>query len=94
MKSHSVMSYEKAMKHTANVRKCRKQASMHFGFDSSQITESPLSRRRTNKLLNIGAWFKERHTHSDKAYLRECISQEIAEYRSLFNKREAVSSGQ
>jgi hypothetical protein len=88
------MSYEKAMKHASNIRKRRKQASMHFGFDSSTIKETPLSRSCTVKLLNIKAWFKDRHTHSNKAYIRECISQEIAAYRSLFNKGEVVSSGQ
>jgi hypothetical protein len=31
------MSYEKAMKHSRNIRKCRKQAKMHFGFDSCSI---------------------------------------------------------
>jgi len=88
------MSYEKAMKHTADIRKRRKQASMHFGFDSSTIKETPLSRSCTVKLLNIKTWFKDRHTHSDKVYLRECISQEIAAYRSLFNKREVAANGQ
>jgi len=28
------MSYAKAMKHARNVRKSRKQANMHFGFDT------------------------------------------------------------
>ncbi len=32
------MSYEKAiMKHNRNIRKCRKQGNMYFGFDSASV---------------------------------------------------------
>jgi hypothetical protein len=40
------MSYAKAMRHNANIRKRKKQSTMHFGFDSSTIKESPLSGKR------------------------------------------------
>lgn len=34
-----IMSYRKAMKHAANGRKSRKQASMHFGFSTLDVNE-------------------------------------------------------
>lgn len=77
------MSYEKAMRHNANTRKCKKQGSMHFGFDSSTIKESTFQREASILLMNIKSWFKERH-EGDLSYNRDCVREAIQEYRALF----------
>lgn len=77
------MSYDKAMRHSANIRKCKKQGSMHFGFDSSTVQESSFSREATILLMNVKSWFRERHD-GDRAYNRDCIREAIQEYRGLF----------
>ena len=43
------MSYHKAMKHARNVRKCRAQSRMHFGF-------STLDRNERRKEPWFGSW--------------------------------------
>ncbi len=74
------MSYEKAMKHARNVRKCRKQSRMHFGFDSCS---HPTPSIWTNKRFVVGQWFKDRHTEPrGLRYVRECIRETIAEIRA------------
>lgn len=83
------MSYAKAMKHHANIRKCKKQAANHFGFDSSTIVETAQSRDAIYLLTNIKLWFKTRHEHQSGLrqqlqYNRECIREAIAEYRAIF----------
>lgn len=76
------MSYEKAMKHTRNVRKCRKQSRQYMGFDTGSghwpgVGQSPY----LMALLEVRRWFKERH-RGDPAYNRECIREAIARCRS------------
>lgn len=77
------MSYAKAMRHNANVRKRKKQSTMHFGFDSSTIKESPSQRQASILLMNIKNWFGERHD-GNSAYNRDCVREAIQEYRCLF----------
>lgn len=77
------MSYEKAMRHAANVRKCRKQSRNYMGFDAGtgswpNARRSPLRARE----IEVGEWFKERH-RGDKQYLRECIREAIADVRAM-----------
>lgn len=43
------MSYQKAMKHARNVRKCRAQSKMHFGF-------STLASNERRKVPWFGSW--------------------------------------
>ena len=80
------MSYRKAMKHARNVHKCRKQARMHFGFDSSA---GPTPAARANPLLSalidVREWFRDRHHEHPlgAAYVRECIRERIADLRAL-----------
>ncbi len=77
------MSYDKAMRHAANVRKCRKQSRNYMGFDAGtgswpNARRSPLRARE----IEVGEWFKERH-RGDKQYLRECIREAIADVRAM-----------
>lgn len=86
------MSYAKAMKHTANVRKCRKQSRMYMGFDAG-TGSWPNVRRNPYMaaLLEVREWFRTRH-HGDKKYTRECIREAIQECRKQKAIMEAASS--
>lgn len=78
------MSYEKAMKHTANVRKCKKQANNYMGFDTgSGRWPSIRSTEFGEAYISVRDWFKDRHlSGKDKAqYTRECIREQIAVLR-------------
>jgi hypothetical protein len=77
------MSYEKAMRHHANVKKTKKQASMHFGFDTNSVQETSFNREANCLLMNVRAWFRERH-EGNSSYNRECVREAIDEYRALF----------
>jgi hypothetical protein len=77
------MSYVKAMRHHANIRKRKKQSTMYFGFDSGTIKESPSQRQASILLMNIKNWFAARHD-GDSAYNRDCVREAIQEYRGLF----------
>lgn len=81
------MSYEKAMKHARNVRKCRKQKKMYMGFDTGtdSFKESPECRALNVQRMEVSRWFSERH-NGDSAYNRECIRQSISELRSMVIK--------
>ena len=79
------MSYAKAMKHARNVRKCRKQANMHFGFDTGS-GKWPAASPACRALDDIRRWFKWRHDDAKEKgykYVRECIQEKINEYRLL-----------
>lgn len=75
------MSYEKAMKHSANVRKCRKQSGMYMGFDAGTGSwPNPRRNPYIAALLEVREWFSNRHS-GDKQHNRECIREAIAECR-------------
>jgi len=75
------MSYEKAMKHSANVRKCRKQSHQYMGFDTGTGSwPNPRRNPYMAALLEVREWFKTRH-QGDSKYNRECIREAIAECR-------------
>lgn len=78
------MSYEKAMKHHRNIKKCKKQSTMHFGFDScSKPTKSIWS----NPRFRIEKAYNNRHTDSrGLTYIRECIAEYIEDIRLVENK--------
>lgn len=81
------MSYEKAMKHARNVRKCRAQGRMYFGFASSSgQVKAVAAHAALGPLTNIRRWFHDRqsYTPGTPAYrhLRECIREQIDEYRA------------
>jgi hypothetical protein len=83
------MSYEKAMKHS--IKKSRKQANNHFGFDtgSGVFKQSPEARKLTTQRMEVSRWFSERHD-GDSQYIRKCIRESIAHVRvmekNFFNK--------
>ena len=82
------MSYEKAMRHSRNVRKQRKQANMYFGFDTgARGVKSAYACPISECLMNISYWFKSRHS-GDKAKSRQSIREEIAIYRSLLDEND------
>lgn len=91
------MSYDKAMKHTRNVRKCRKQARQYMGFDTgSGRWPSSRSTPHMAAWLSVRDWFKERH-RGDKAYNRECIREAIADCRAheaVMRNQAAIKPGQ
>lgn len=81
------MSYRKAMKHARNVRKCRKQRKMYFGFDTGS-GRWPSS--RSNPIfaaeLDIREWFKWRNLYNEpekRQHSRDCIRSRITELRQL-----------
>lgn len=75
------MSYEKAMKHTANVRKCRKQSRQYMGFDTgSSWGKNPRQNPHFARLLEVREWFATRH-RGDSQYNRECIREAVADCR-------------
>lgn len=75
------MSYEKAMKHSRNVRKCRKQARQYMGFDAGTGRwPSVRSNPYMVALLNVREWFRTRHV-GNFAYNRECVIEAIADCR-------------
>ena len=77
------MSYAKAMKHSRNVRKCRMQSRMHFGFDTgSGSWPSGWGNPNVRPFLEIQEWFPRRH-NGDKAYNRECIREAVRAARSV-----------
>lgn len=86
------MSYEKAMRHTRNVQKCRKQARQYMGFAAS-TTPWPNPRRHpvVGLLIQIGEWFKSRH-EGDSVHNRECIREAIQELRELRSQADAAPS--
>ena len=77
------MSYEKAMKHWKNPRKGKPQ---YMGFNTGiSPKESLVQRQRIGHLIRITEWFRDRHEgHPDKQYVRECIREEIQEFRKSF----------
>lgn len=87
------MSYEKAMRHGRNVRKCRKQSRQYMGF---AVATTPWPNPRRNPtvglLIQIAEWFRSRH-EGDPAYNRECIQEAIQELREL-SARQAVEGRQ
>ncbi len=83
------MSYEKAMRHTRNVKKCRKQRNNYMGFDTgSGKWPSARSNPYLARILEINDWFKFRNIGSteDKKHTRECIREAIADARVLIKK--------
>lgn len=74
------MSYKKAMKHHRNIRKCRKQARMHFGF-------STLGRHQRRKDPWFGSWVLT----ATKEQLKAAVDKYHAEtVRMLENDPELV----
>lgn len=75
------MSYEKAMRHAGNVRKCRKQSRQYLGFDAgSGSWPNPRRNPYLAALLEVREWFATRH-QGNAQYNRECIREAIAECR-------------
>lgn len=80
------MSYEKAMKHTRNIRKCRKQSNNYMGFDTgSGKWPSARSNPYLARILEIREWFKLRNKGSaeTRKHKRECIREAICDARAL-----------
>lgn len=76
------MSYEKAMRHTRNVKKCRRQSRQYMGFDTgSGEWKNPRSNPYMAAWINVREWFRSRHV-GDSQYNRECIREAIAECRA------------
>ena len=72
------MSYDKAMKHTGNVRKVRKQANNYFGFDTgSGHWPAAAAHPYLGPCLNIRRWWPDRAD----PHTRECIREQIEEAR-------------
>ncbi len=87
------MSYEKAMKHSRNVRKLKKQANMYMGFDTGSgrwpsARGTPLGAC----MMHIRDWFKWRHDGdaAERKLTRECIREQIAEARGLLAQAKAT----
>lgn len=77
------MSYEKAMKHASNVRKCKKQARNYMGFDTgSGSWPNPRRNPVFARELEVREWFKDRH-RGDRQYARECVREAIADVRAM-----------
>lgn len=55
------MSYEKAMKHTGNVRKCRKQAGQYMGFETGGAWPNPRRNPLVARQIEVLEWFRQRH---------------------------------
>jgi hypothetical protein len=86
------MSYEKAMKHWRNIRKCKKQQHQYFGFDcSDKPTPSVWSNPYMCCILNIHYWFPDRNEGDaeKRAYNRSSIREQIAEARVIFATEQA-----
>jgi len=77
------MSYDKAMKHSRNVRKTRKQANNYMGFDTGTGRwPNPRRNPEVAAMIEVRDWFRQRH-FGDKAYNRECIAQAIETLRAV-----------
>lgn len=85
------MSYDKAMRHTRNVRKTRKQSRQYMGFDTGSAWPNPRRNPKTDALLEIQEWFTNRNM-GDKAHNRECIREAIARYRAMTEPPNSSSS--
>jgi hypothetical protein len=79
------MSYEKAMRHARNVRKCRQQRRTHFGFDTGSgrwpsVWSSPTYAAR----LHIRDWWPYRNTGTpeQREHIRACIREQIGILRT------------
>ncbi|NOS75368.1 MAG: hypothetical protein HOP36_12710 [Methyloglobulus sp.] len=80
------MSYNKAMKHWKNIRKCKKQQHQYFGFACfTERTPSVWSNPAFACRLNIRNWVPDRNEGDaeKRAYARDCIRSEIATARNL-----------
>jgi hypothetical protein len=84
------MSYEKAMKHRRNIRKCKKQSNMYFGFDCSE----PISAERQlikDKIMNskniIAQFYSWRHLNPQD---REICIDEISVLRNLRKQSQKI----
>jgi hypothetical protein len=83
------MSYEKAMKHHANVRKCKKQGNNYFGFDTgSGHWPSFRATEYGEAFLSVREWFRDRkyHTGAERKHFAECIKEQIRTLRRLSPK--------
>lgn len=76
------MSYAKAMKHTRNVRKCRKQSKMYMGFNTGLIGNFPSFRSTAYgaALCEVRDWFRQRNDDGmeKRQYNRECVREALA----------------
>ncbi|MND11817.1 hypothetical protein D3C87_616500 [compost metagenome] len=72
------MSYEKARRHS--IRKSRKQANNHFGFDTGSRWPNVRRSAYMEAILEIRQWFASRHD-GNKQYNRECIREAIERCR-------------
>jgi hypothetical protein len=80
------MSYEKAMKHWRNIRKCKKQQHQYFGFDCfPKNTPSAWSIPVFACTMNIKNWFSGRNSGDaeQRARIRSIIRDEIKDLRSF-----------
>ena len=78
------MSYEKAMRHSRNVKKVKKQAKMYMGFDAgSGHWPSARSNPYLAAVLNIRDWFPQRNNGDakERQHTRECIKEQIQDAR-------------
>lgn len=79
------MSYEKAMKHS--IKKSRKQANNHFGFNTGtgNFKEDPNHRAYMCQCMEVRRWFANRHDgfNGGSQHMRECIRESIAKLREM-----------
>jgi hypothetical protein len=67
------MSYDKAMKHWRNVRKCKKQSRQFMGFDASSTRwEAP---GRNPEIVFYRMWRERRD--EEPAHMRECLREQL-----------------
>lgn len=89
------MSYNKAMRHHANLLKCKKQGNNYFGFDTgSGRWPSIWSTEYGSAYMSLRLWFKDRHFEpkEKRQYLRECIREQIAIMRKYKPKALCIFS--
>ncbi|MGP1715589.1 MAG: hypothetical protein ACTS9Y_00285 [Methylophilus sp.] len=83
------MSYDKAMKHHANIRKCKKQSNNHFGFAVGSEWKAARSTDYGSAFMNVRDWWKERKlglSRVKRKDLYEAIREQIALLRIMSPK--------
>jgi hypothetical protein len=78
------MSYEKAMKHARNVRKCRKQSRMYFGFDCCGGKAMSEKHRMLSDISTMFITRNRKRSEQDKIWIRSEIRKYIQFYRENF----------
>ena len=83
------MSYEKAMKHHRNIRKCKKQRGMYLGFAvSDEPWINPRRDPETALVIEIREGFKYRRPGDDQETFRWCMRNAVRRLREIRRARE------